>query len=120
LVDGHDNVPQGVRGGLSPAAHTTYKLDVDGRRVDVPQIGVVVLEPGERIVEVGGGGAGYGVPWERAPDLVRADVEAGVVSAERAREVYRVVVLPPDGGRLSWQVDLVATARARQLVVGGE
>jgi N-methylhydantoinase B len=40
------------------------------------------------------GGSGYGSPSERAPDLVRADVENGYVSEEAAVAVYGVGQFP--------------------------
>ncbi len=45
----------------------------------------------EVIVRTGGGG-GWGDPLERDPELVRADVVEGYVSAERARSDYGVVL----------------------------
>jgi len=38
------------------------------------------------------GGAGYGSPLEREPERVAADVREGLVTPERARSVYGVVV----------------------------
>jgi N-methylhydantoinase B len=52
----------------------------------------VELAPGERITGRISGGGGYGDPLERDPDSVRADVAAGIVSPERAREQYGVIV----------------------------
>lgn len=94
LTDGYDFPPAGGRGGGSPARHDVYKLDSSGRRVDIPKVGIVELAPGEWIVEEGGGGGGYGDPSERDSELVRADVEAGLVSPERARTIYGVSVDP--------------------------
>jgi N-methylhydantoinase B len=51
-----------------------------------------VLEPGEEITLELAGGGGYGAPAERDPGLVLRDVVAGIVSRERAREVYGVVI----------------------------
>jgi N-methylhydantoinase B len=49
-------------------------------------------ELGELIQLWGGGGGGFGDPLERDPELVLADVAAGLVSPERARDVYGVVI----------------------------
>src|SRR5438309_2062876 len=49
-------------------------------------------ELGEVIRLWGGGGGGFGDPFERDPELVAADVAAGLVSPERAREVYGVAI----------------------------
>ncbi|HVD43876.1 MAG TPA: hydantoinase B/oxoprolinase family protein, partial [Rubrobacter sp.] len=50
------------------------------------------IEAGERIVLSLPGGGGYGDPLGRDPALVAADAENGLVSVERAREVYSVVL----------------------------
>ena len=55
------------------------------------------------------GGGGYGPAEERDPALVLRDVREGKVSAERAREVYKVAV---DTG--TWTVDEAETARFRR------
>jgi N-methylhydantoinase B len=112
LTDGHYFRPEGVRGGESPAIHTAYKLDVNGVRIDIPQVGQIELTPGERIVEEGGGGGGYGPPFERDPARVRQDVEAGLVSPERARETYAVALATTDG--LTWSVDEQDTQTLRE------
>src|SRR4029077_15058655 len=49
-------------------------------------------ELGEVIRLLGGGGGGFGDPFERDPELVAADVAAGLVSPERARDVYGVAI----------------------------
>jgi N-methylhydantoinase B len=41
-----------------------------------------------------GGGGGWGDPLERDPEAVAQDVAAGLVSPERARTVYGVVIAP--------------------------
>jgi N-methylhydantoinase B len=61
---------------------------------------------GELIQLWGGGGGGFGDPFERDPELVLADVAAGLVSPERARDVYGVVIA-------NGAVDVDATAAQR-------
>jgi N-methylhydantoinase B len=53
-----------------------------------------------------GGGGGYGDPFARDPESVACDVAAGLVSHERARDIYGVAL---DGV----MVDKAATARLR-------
>jgi N-methylhydantoinase B len=112
LTDGHYFPPAGARGGESPAIHRAYKLDVNGAPIEIPQVGQIELAPGERIVEEGGGGGGYGSPFERDPTRVLQDVEAGLVSPERARETYGVALTARDG--LTWVIDEVATNTLRR------
>jgi N-methylhydantoinase B len=69
------------------------------------------IPAGERVVLKLPGGGGYGDPLERAPDLVRRDVEDGLVSVERAREVYNVALGRDRRGNLV--VDDEETARLR-------
>jgi N-methylhydantoinase B len=57
----------------------------------------------------GMGGGGYGPPVERDPEAVARDVADGLVSAERARAVYRVVVDAATGA-----LDPAATAALRR------
>jgi N-methylhydantoinase B/oxoprolinase/acetone carboxylase alpha subunit len=62
----------------------------------------IVLHRGDAILIDSAGGGGYGPPREREPELVLADVEAGFVSPEAARERYGVEVArrrPGCGGR---------------------
>ena len=66
------------------------------------------IDEGQRLRLVGPGGGGWGDPMEREPEKVRADVLDDLVSAERAREIYGVV-LTDDGA-----VDEDATQRLRE------
>jgi N-methylhydantoinase B len=59
------------------------------------------------------GGGGYGDPLEREPERVLADVREGYVSAERARDVYGVVLA---GGNGALAVDGPATIARRRAV----
>ena len=74
------------------------------------------IPAGERVVLKLPGGAGYGDPLERDPDLVRRDVDDGLVSVERALEVYHVALERERGG--SFVVDDEETTRLRE--AGGQ
>jgi N-methylhydantoinase B len=52
------------------------------------------VQPGDRIYHKVHGSGGYGVAYERDPELVVLDVTEGKVSVDRAREVYGVVIDP--------------------------
>jgi N-methylhydantoinase B len=99
---------QGIRGG-SPGATGTVRTS-GGKDLHPKRQQRVGAD--ERVVLSLPGGGGYGDPLEREPDLVARDVEDGLVSLERARDVYGVV-LAEDEGAGSYAVDAGATARQR-------
>ncbi|MFT4306142.1 MAG: hydantoinase B/oxoprolinase family protein [Microbacterium sp.] len=109
--DGAENLPRGVRGGMSPTPHRVYLIDRDGGLTEQPGAANIRLIPGQLIGNDTNGGGGYGDPAERDPELVRLDVERGFVSPGRAADVYRVVVTVDDRGIA--HVDQEAT-RARR------
>jgi N-methylhydantoinase B len=85
-----------------------------GDEIAVPKIGQVELNPGDRIIEVGGGGGGFGAPDARDPERVISDVRNGLVSRQRAREVYKVACVDGPGRQLV--VDEVETRELRGTV----
>jgi N-methylhydantoinase B len=79
---------QGVCGGFPGATgtvRTSGAKDLHPKRQQ--RIGA-----DERVILSLPGGGGFGPPTERDPAQVARDVTAGLVSVERAREVYRVVL----------------------------
>ena len=54
-------------------------------------------------------GAGFGNPYERGPEKVRENVRDGLVSIDRARIVYGVVIDP-----ISLELDIEATRQLRK------
>ena len=69
------------------------------------------IASGERVVLSLPGGGGFGAPAEREPETVARDVTDGLVSVERARDVYKVILEGDRKGR--YTVDEVATDRLR-------
>jgi N-methylhydantoinase B len=99
---------KGIQGGSPGAAGTVGTTDGRGLHPKRQQR----IEAEERVVLSLPGGGGYGDPSERDPDLVAADAENGLVSLERAREVYGVVV--KEGERPgSYTIDAEATGLLR-------
>lgn len=98
--------PYGLAGGN---AGEIARYEIHG--VLLPQKKAMVSVPagGEVVMTLPGGG-GCGDPRERDPDRVRDDVADGLVSPERARSDFDVVVQPVDGG---WAVDREETQRLR-------
>jgi N-methylhydantoinase B len=83
--------PQGIAGGESPTTAARCLLFRDGERRRLPTIADTVhLETGDRVVMDLPGGGGCGDPHDRDPEAVVKDYRDGLVSAERARDVYGV------------------------------
>jgi N-methylhydantoinase B len=62
------------------------------------------------------GGGGFGNPFERAPDLVVADINSGKVSVYSAAELYGVIVRESEdgaSGRSLIAIDEAATTATR-------
>ena len=89
--DGAVNAAQGVDGGGDAAPARQWIRRPDGSTTALPGIGDLVVEPDDRIVAHTSGGGGFGDPKQRPVDAVCADVRAGLISPERAREVYAVI-----------------------------
>jgi N-methylhydantoinase B len=83
--------PHGAFGGLD-AAVAEYVLIRGSSETRLGSKVTVELEPGDVISVRTCGGGGYGHPAERDPAAVLGDVRSGKVSAERARDVYRVAI----------------------------
>lgn len=91
FTDGLHYPPRGARGGGDAAPSLPFRITPDGDEVPIDGIGSVTLEPGELLLHLGSGGGGYEPPFDREPELVRADVLRRFVSFRRAREVYGVI-----------------------------
>lgn len=106
--DGADHPAQGVlKGGAGRGASQQIR-NTDGTVEELPNVYQVRLQPGEAAISVCCGGGGYGDPKVRDPELVARDVSDGLVSPERAKEIYGVII-DRDG-----RVDPEATLAARQ------
>jgi N-methylhydantoinase B len=82
----------GAEGGLAGTTSGNIGTRRNGEAHDIGKRTVYRAELGEVIRLWGGGGGGFGDPFERDPELVAADIAAGLVSPERARDVYGVVI----------------------------
>ncbi|MGH7314232.1 MAG: hydantoinase B/oxoprolinase family protein, partial [Candidatus Rokuibacteriota bacterium] len=86
--------PFGV-GGAGPAAPVQVTMVRAHGVVALPTPGKVTglaMSAGDTVVMESAGGGGFGDPLARDPERVRADVTAGLVSRERARDGYGVVL----------------------------
>ncbi|MDP6706155.1 MAG: hydantoinase B/oxoprolinase family protein [Alphaproteobacteria bacterium] len=104
--------PFGVAGG-QVSARVEASVVRDGETLALATPGKVSglrLRRGDVVVMRSAGGGGYGDPIERDPEMVRADVEAGYVSPERAATSYGVEF------EAAGSVDQAATAARRQAI----
>ena len=69
------------------------------------------FSPDERMFSEAQGGAGYGDPLDRDPELVRLRVREGWTSIERARDIYGVVL---DTSVEQFSVDYEETDKQRE------
>ena len=92
-IDGVNNPPWGVAGGMSAGVgRVVVNPGREGERVLVPLSDGNALSKGDILrIETGGGG-GRGHPFDRAPALVLRDVLEGYVSVEAAARDYGVVI----------------------------
>jgi len=106
-IEGLENPPKGVRGAGGGTRPEAWLEDVaTGQRSEIPIVGRLDLQPGQRIVSITPGGGGYGDPFTRDPEAVADDVRERRTSPEAALQSYGVVI---DGG----VVDVDATRRQR-------
>ena len=84
--------PWGLHGGMPGTTGYTRVSRAGGLEVDIGQIDLVRLEPGDEIHFGTQGAGGYGDPIEREPERVLRDVEQGFVSVHSAEHVYGVVI----------------------------
>ena len=101
--------PWGILGGKPGARSTKILVHANGSREVLPsKCDQVKVAPGDRLIFQTAGGGGWGDPLERDVDKVRTDVVRELVSADKARADYGVV-LDPDTG----EVDVEATRTLR-------
>jgi N-methylhydantoinase B len=98
--------PWGVAGGTAGATGSVMLNPGTAAERAIPKIDVLALEPGDVLSVRTPGGGGHGNRFTRPPSHVLTDVLSGLVSRERARDAYGVVI---DGDR----VDEAATASLR-------
>jgi N-methylhydantoinase B len=86
--------PWGLSGGRPGAVSRCRIIGADGAERSLPSK-VTTFVPGDDIVvNVTPGGGGWGRPKRRDPQAVRWDVMEGLISPERARDVYGVSIDP--------------------------
>jgi N-methylhydantoinase B len=84
--------PYGRKGGHPGSLGETLVNPGTADERDIGKIDILRLDPGDVVRITAPGGAGYGDPLDRDPELVRTDVENGFVGLEEARETYGVAL----------------------------
>jgi N-methylhydantoinase B len=86
--------PWGLLGGQPARSGRAFVVRKDGSREEIASKQMLTLRPGDQLWEYVAGGAGYGDPLEREPELVLADVWDRKIAPEIAEIDYGVVLLP--------------------------
>ncbi len=81
----------GVNGGQDGESGSLGLASPEGEPIEAPQFGVRHLPP-LRVTIASPGGGGFGDPLRRDPQAVLRDVLDGVVSPQKARDIYGVVL----------------------------
>ena len=100
--------PWGLFGGSSATPSKCVINASDGTEKPLPSKVTTSVSNNEVIRTQTPGGGGWGDPKQRDPRSVQLDVLEGIVSVERARDIYGVAI---DAN--SMEVDLVTTERLR-------
>lgn len=112
IGEGVQFCPPSLLAGGSPGdkerVYKRYVIRQNGERQVLAAHSLTTLKPGDVYNSFPPGGGGVGDPMERDVDAVRNDVINGLVSVERARAEYGVVM-----GSAGFAVDLPATAALR-------
>jgi N-methylhydantoinase B len=103
--------PWGVAGGTAGATGSVWLNPGTPGERRLSKIDLLALEPGDTLSVRTPGGGGHGDRFARPPAAVLADVAAGLITVDHAREAYGVVLA---GGR----VDEAATAALRAARAG--
>ncbi len=116
VIDEKVNPAKGVLGGQSGRPCDVYKINTKtGKREDLPTMAAMAIGPHERLVSEGPGGAGYGDPLDRDPDLVRLRVREEWLSLRKAEDVYGVVLdTSVEGYRVDHEQTMTLRGRLRR------
>jgi N-methylhydantoinase B len=108
--DRQESQPWGILGGQPGACSEKWIIRGTAEPEPLPsKIDNVRVEAGDRIVFITAGGGGWGDPLERDPRRVRNDVARKLMTQEKARVAYGVILT----GR-HYELDLRATTDLRE------
>jgi N-methylhydantoinase B len=106
------NGPYGLNGGEAGGRAQLLLEQPNGKKESLPPKSTFEAHPGDKIIIRTAGGGGWGSPLERAPEKVRDDVLSGLITLNRARDVYGVQLAPE-----SLDVDQEATSNLRRKLI---
>jgi len=89
-----ETAPYGLAGGKPAPKHQLYLKKAGGEVIQVDAESLYHMSTGDIFEIYESGGGGFGNPYERPEQVVLLDVRNGVVSMEKAREEYGVVINP--------------------------
>ena len=105
-------VPSGIFGGQSPPPCYSYVIRAaDGSKEQISVNSFWEIREGDIYEQVMQGGAGYGDPFTRDPQLVLKDVQDELLTLDRARDVYGTIIKPVDG---NFEIDIESTEALRE------
>ncbi|MFC1592772.1 hydantoinase B/oxoprolinase family protein, partial [Candidatus Omnitrophota bacterium] len=99
--------PFGLLGGTDGKA-VRFWVERNGELIPLYTMDLVLLEPGDAIISLVGGGGGVGEPINREVNKVRLDALNEYISIENARDTYGVIINPE-----TFQADYEATNKLR-------
>jgi N-methylhydantoinase B len=102
-------LPYGLQGG-SPGTPSWNVLTPGDAQTILPTLTMTSVHRDDLLRHTMAGGGGWGNPFERDPELVRADVWNEKVTLEHARAAYGVAIDPE-----TLQIDWAATLLLREL-----
>ncbi len=106
--DGHKYRPWEFDGGAEGAPSALVQVSPTGERVEWPsKVPCRKTKKGDRLISFGPSGGDYGDPMSRAPEGALDNFRDGLVSLQRARELYGVQFV---GGK----IDSAATVQLRE------
>jgi N-methylhydantoinase B len=80
--------PWGVQGGQAAAGSHCIVVHPSGDTEALKSKFTTTVRQGDRVITITPGGGGWGEPTERDPEQLAWDVTEGVISPERAQQVY--------------------------------
>ena len=104
--------PWGILGGLPGNTSSKTLVQTTGESVSLPsKVSGVKVQRGDILVYDTAGGGGWKNPLDRPVELVQADVRRKLVSVDKARADYGVVLSPE-----TVEVDMAATNQLRKRI----